>query len=135
VELQSEYFLPREHAAAAIATLRQVGDLIAPVLQISELRTVRADDLWLSPAYGRDSVTFHFTWVADLAAVVPVMRAVEERLGPFQPRPHWGKLTLMAPHEIIASYPRGTDFRKLVATLDPRGKFGNDFLAAFFPAG
>ena len=39
------------------------------MLQISEIRTVAADDLWLSPAHGRDTVAFHFTWKPDEAAV------------------------------------------------------------------
>ena len=63
-ELQSEYFVPREHAAAAIDAMRVIGDRLAPVLMVSELRTVAADDLWLSPTYGRDSLALHFTWVA-----------------------------------------------------------------------
>ncbi|MEU7585777.1 FAD-binding protein [Micromonospora sp. NPDC049230] len=133
VELQSEYFLPRESAAAAITALRGLADMMAPVLQISELRAVRGDELWLSPAYGRDTVTVHFTWVDDLAAVTPVIEAVEERLRPFQPRPHWGKLTRMRPDEIVAAYPRATDFAKLVETMDPDGTFGNAFVEALFP--
>ncbi|MEJ3744825.1 FAD-binding protein [Actinomycetes bacterium KLBMP 9797] len=132
-ELQTEYFVPREHGAAAIGALRRLGDLMAPVLQISELRAVRGDDLWLSPAYGRDTVALHFTWVDDLPAVLPVIGAVEARLGPLGPRPHWGKLTLMSPGEILDRYPRAADFAKLGATLDPAGKFGNAFVEALFP--
>ena len=44
---------PREHAVAAVHALRALGDRIAPVLQICEIRTVAADELWLSPAYGQ----------------------------------------------------------------------------------
>lgn len=131
-ELQSEYFVPRDRAGAAIAAVRQVGELLAPVLQISELRSVRGDDLWLSPAYGRDSVTLHFTWVDDLAAVLPVIGAVEARLRPLQARPHWGKLTTIPPDEIVAAYPRATDFHKLKNALDPDGKFRNSFVDALF---
>src|ERR1700722_11669879 len=72
-ELQSEVFLPRTVAKQAIVALREIGGLVAPALLVSEIRTVRADDLWLSPAYGRDSVAFHFTWIVDEAAVLPAV--------------------------------------------------------------
>ena len=47
-----------------------ISDVVAPVVQISEVRTIAADELWLSPAYQRDSVGLHFTWIDDLAAVM-----------------------------------------------------------------
>jgi alditol oxidase len=133
-ELQSELFLPRAHAPAALAALRSIGELLAPVLQITEVRTVRGDDLWLSPAYGRDSVTFHFTWVKDVAAVAPVLAAVEELLLPLGARPHWAKLTTVAPPDIIACYERAAEFGRLMRRHDPDLKFRNSFVDSFFPA-
>src|SRR5262249_12969078 len=59
-EIQSEYLVPRARAAEAITAVRELGPLIAPVLQISEIRTVAADGLWLSAAYGTDVVALHF---------------------------------------------------------------------------
>jgi alditol oxidase len=129
-ELQSEFFVPREQAPAAFAELRGLGELLAPVLQISEVRTVRADQLWLSGAYHRDSVTLHFTWVKDWPAVRPVLSEVEHRLEPFSPRPHWGKLTTSAPSSLLARYPQGRQFSLLAARLDPDGVFRNPFLTA-----
>ncbi|MDI1465330.1 FAD-binding protein [Catellatospora sp. KI3] len=126
-ELQSEFFMPRESAPAAYAALEPIAPLIAPVLQISEIRTVAADDLWLSPAYGRDSVAFHFTWIADAAAVAPVLAAVEQALSPFTPRPHWGKVFSLDPAQVRAAYPRLPDFLDLRAALDPQGRFRNPF--------
>ncbi|MFJ9606884.1 D-arabinono-1,4-lactone oxidase [Kitasatospora sp. NPDC101176] len=134
-ELQSEYYLPREAAPAAIAAVRELGELVAPVLHVAELRTVRADDLWLSPAYRRDSATFHFTWVRDLPAVRPVLEAVERRLMPLGARPHWGKLTAAAPAATAAGYRRAADFAALAHRLDPDGKFRNGFVDALFPRG
>jgi len=128
-ELQSEYFLPRAVAPTAIAALRDLGERVSPVLQIAEVRTVRGDDLWLSPAYGRDSVTFHFTWVRDLDRVWPVIADVEERLVPLGARPHWGKLTGLSGPEIAAGYDRAGDFGGLLEKFDPDGKFGNRFVA------
>jgi hypothetical protein len=90
-ELQSEYLVPRERSVEALAAVGAIAERVAPVLQISELRTVAADELWLSPSYHRDSLAIHFTWIRDEAAVLPVVAAVEEALRPVQPRPHWGR--------------------------------------------
>jgi xylitol oxidase len=127
-ELQTEYLLPRERAVEAFEALATVADQIAPVLQVSEIRTIAADEFWLSPAFGRDSVAFHFTWVKDDAAVRPVMGAVEERLAPFDPRPHWGKLFGVKPDDVAARYAKLPQFRELARRYDPSGKFRNAFV-------
>ncbi len=132
-ELQSEYYVARDRAGAAVAAIRGIADLLAPVLRVCELRVVRGDDLWLSPAYRRDSVTLHFTWRHDPAAMMPALSAVEDQLRPLGARPHWGKLTAMPPAEVISRYPRAADFGELTRTMDPGGKFTNDFLRALFP--
>lgn len=124
-ELQSEFLVPRDAGAAALAAIDRIRDRVAAVLQICELRTVAADDLWLSPSYGRDSLAIHFTWVKDHDAVDPVIAAVQEALAPFDPRPHWGKLFV-----VNGRYPRMADFRELMHQYDPGGKFTNDFISA-----
>ncbi|GAA3192273.1 FAD-binding protein [Actinocorallia longicatena] len=129
-ELQSEWLLPRERAAEAIAALRELGPLVAPVLHISEIRTVRGDDLWLSPAYGSDRVALHFTWHKDPGAVRPVLAAVESALTPLGGRPHWGKITGTPPAALAERYERFPAFARLVRESDPEGKFGNAFLDA-----
>jgi xylitol oxidase len=126
-ELQSEFAMPRAHLREAVEALRAVGDLIRPALQISEVRTVAADDLWLSPFHGRDSVAVHFTWVKDWTVVRPALRRVEEALAPFDPRPHWGKLFTRWP-----SCPPA--FAELVGRYDPDGRFGNDYLRRLMDA-
>ncbi|MGW0214887.1 FAD-binding protein [Micromonospora chokoriensis] len=132
-ELQSEYHVPRTAAADALAALDDVAHLIAPVLLVCELRTVAADELWLSPNHRRDSFVVHFTWIGDTAAVLPVVAAVEERLAPFAPRPHWGKVFVTDPAELAARYPRYADFAALLADLDPKNKFQTDLLNHYFP--
>ncbi|MFD5789191.1 D-arabinono-1,4-lactone oxidase [Streptomyces sp. NPDC127037] len=131
-ELQSEYFVARADAVAAYEALARLRDRIAPVLQISEIRTVAADDLWLSPAHGRDSVAFHFTWVPDAAAVAPVVAGIEEALAPFGARPHWGKVFSTAPEVLRTLYPRYADFEALMIRYDPEGTFRNPFLDRCF---
>ncbi|MDA0564557.1 FAD-binding protein [Streptomonospora sp. S1-112] len=127
-ELQAEYLLPRRHAVAALQALSAVRARIAPVLQVCEVRTVAADDLWLSPNSGRATVGVHFTLVRDLEAVRPVLALVEERLAPFGALPHWGKLFGTAPDVLRAGYPRLPEFLALARRYDPRGKFGNAYL-------
>jgi xylitol oxidase len=122
-EIQSEYHLPRAHAAAAIEVVRGLADTVRPVLQVSEIRTIAADRLWMSPQYERDTVALHFTWERRPAAVERAVAALEAALEPFSPRPHWGKLFLSAPR-----YERLADFAALAERLDPRGAFRNAWL-------
>ncbi|WP_181806582.1 FAD-binding protein [Streptomyces shenzhenensis] len=128
-ELQSEYLLPRPAALDALHAVDGIRRTVAPVLQTCEVRTVAADEQWLSPAHGRDSVALHFTWVDDPAAVLPVVRRLEEALEPFGPRPHWGKVFAVPADQVRRRYPRLGDFRALARDLDPAGKFTNPFVA------
>ncbi|AWW36969.1 FAD-binding protein [Streptomyces sp. AS58] len=127
-ELQSEYLMPRSSAPAALAALDAIRADVAPVLQTCEVRTVAADAQWLSPSYGRDTVAVHFTWVEDTAAVLPVVRRVEEALDGFGARPHWGKVFTVPASVLRERYPRLADFRALAGELDPAGKFRNAFV-------
>jgi xylitol oxidase len=124
-EIQSEYLLPREHALDAIGVLRGMADRITPLLQVTEIRMIAADRLWMSSQYERDTVGVHFTWVRDQAAVEAVLAEIEPELAQFGARPHWGKLFLSAPE-----YPRAADFLGLCERYDPRGAFRNDWFNA-----
>jgi len=133
-ELQSEYLLPRQVAAGAFDAVASLGALMAPVLQIAEIRTVAPDDLWLSPSFQRDTVALHFTWIKNAAAVTPVIAALEHLLTPLGARPHWAKVFGMPPHVVRALYPRSADFQDLLSSYDPDGKFRNGFIDKYFPA-
>jgi xylitol oxidase len=127
-ELQSEYHLPREQAVAALQALRSLAGAIRPVLQVSELRTVAADRLWMSPQHGRETLSVHFTWHKDWPAVRRALVEVEAALAPFGARPHWGKLFLARAADLAPLYGRLDDFTALAGRLDPRGVFVNDWL-------
>jgi alditol oxidase len=129
-ELQAEYFVALSDLAAALEALDPISDRIASVLLISEVRTIAADELWLSPCYRRDSAAIHFTWKPDAAAVEPVLDLIEERLAPFGVRPHWAKLFRLSPAVLRTRYARLSDFIRLMADLDPTGKFRNDTIDA-----
>jgi xylitol oxidase len=127
-ELQSEYLVPRRQGKAALRAVSQLRGLIAPVLQVSEIRAVADDTLWLSPCYRQECVAFHFTWKNDWPAVQKILPAIEEGLAPFGARPHWGKLFTTASERLNELFVRLPDFRNLLAVYDPKGKFRNSFL-------
>jgi alditol oxidase len=133
-ELQSEYFVSRDRAAEAFEALRALGNQLAPVLQVSEVRTIAADDLWLSPSQGRDTVALHFTWIQDENAVLPVAAAIEEALNPLDARPHWGKVFAADAAYLRTAYPKVPDFLDLAAKYDPTSKFRNPYLDTYLPA-
>lgn len=130
-ELQSEYFVPREHGVAALHALNNIRDQIAPLLMVSEIRTIAADDLWLSPCYGRACVGVHFTWHRDWPAVQQVLPLIEDALAPFGVRPHWGKLFTMSPAAVQANYSKLPEFQRLLGMYDPAGKFRNEFMNTY----
>ncbi|MDA0196564.1 MAG: FAD-binding protein [Bacteroidetes bacterium] len=127
-ELQSEFFVPRHHAVEAILAINKLADLLGPHLFISEIRTVAADNLWMSTAYQRPSAIIHFTWKQDWEAVSKLLPIIERKLAPFDVRPHWGKLFTIDPKVLQSRYDRYDDFMKLVKEFDPQGKFRNAFL-------
>ncbi|MDM7832283.1 D-arabinono-1,4-lactone oxidase [Cellulomonas edaphi] len=122
-EIQTEYFVDRRDAADAIRAVRALADRIAPVLLITELRTVAADDLWLSPAYQRDVLAIHFTWQNRPDDVRALLPAIEAALAPFGARPHWGKFHGMGAEDVRRVTPRLDDARALFERLDPGGVF------------
>jgi len=128
-ELQTEYLIPREHGYQAVLAVEKLRDKITPHLFVTELRTIAADQLWMSTAYRQPSLAIHFTWKPEWPEVSQVLPLIEQQLAPFNPRPHWGKLFTLPSAKIQMQYPRLTDFEALVKDLDPTAKFRNDFLA------
>ena len=127
-ELQSEYFVPLHHAVEAISAVARLGKQIGPHLFITEIRTIAADNLWMSPCHNQTSVTIHFTWKQETAAVLKLLPLIEKELSPFNARPHWGKIFTMSPKVLESRYEKLNDFKKIVAEYDPHGKFRNGFL-------
>ncbi|MGI9822696.1 FAD-binding protein [Agromyces sp. Marseille-Q5079] len=129
-ELQSEFLVPRARAAEALRVVRSLATSIAPLLQVCEIRTVAADELWLSAAYGRETVGIHFTWLPDQPAVEALLPTLQAALAPLEARPHWGKLfdVAEAAERMPQLYPRWHDFAGLRASLDPEGVFRNELL-------
>jgi alditol oxidase len=127
-ELQSEYFVSRQNAVEAILAIERLRDHVSPHLLISELRTVGADQLWMSPCYNRPSLAIHFTWKPDWDSVRRVLPMIERELAPYKARPHWGKLFTLDPAQLQDRYEKLPDFKNLLMEHDPGAKFRNDFL-------
>jgi xylitol oxidase len=128
-ELQSEFLVPRSSIIPALTAVRELGARIAPLLLITEVRTMSADQLWLSGAYDTDAVGIHFTWKKLPTEVGELLPDIEAVLLPLGARPHWGKVFAAGVDQLAPLYPRFDDFRALVAKYDPNGLFGNNFLS------
>src|ERR1700720_3371201 len=122
-ELQSEYFVPRQHAVEAILAVERLREQVSPHLLISEIRAIAADELWLSPCYEQPCVTIHFTWKQDWPAVRKLLPVIEKELVPFRARPHWGKLFTTSSAELKDIYKKMPEFIELSRKYDPLGKY------------
>ncbi len=127
-ELQAEFFVPRQQAVEAIKAITTLRDEIKPVLMITEIRTIAADQLWMSPCYHQDSVAIHFTLKQDVEGVNALLPKIEAQLTPFNAKPHWGKLFTLSPETLKSRYEKFNDFQQLINRYDPEGKFRNAFL-------
>lgn len=127
-ELQAEYFVPRPNGYDAIAAVYALRDKVNPLIQISEVRSIAADDLLMSPFRGQDSIAIHFTWKKDWDGVKSVLPLIENALAPYNVRPHWGKLFTIDPKVLQGRYPQLDEFKTLIKRFDPEGKFRNEFI-------
>ena len=127
-EIQSEFFVPRVSGYEAILAVESLRDRITPHLLITEIRTIAADTLWMSPAWKQDSMSIHFTWKPETAEVLKVLPLIEARLAPFNARPHWAKVFTMPPSRIREVYSNIPQFQALAKQFDPAGKFRNQFI-------
>jgi xylitol oxidase len=120
--------VPRQHAFQALCAIDRLREYISPLLHVSEVRTIAADNLWMSPCYKQESVAIHFTWKPNWGAVQQVLPMIEQQLEPFHARPHWAKLFAMPPARLQTLYEKLPDFQQLLLHYDPQGKFRNAFL-------
>lgn len=131
-ELQTEYFIPFEFAWEGFKAIEKLNARISPHLYVSEIRSIAADDLWISPFYKKTCVAFHFTWKQDWNEVKVLLPMIEEALEPYKPLPHWGKLFSLQPQVLQRRVERLNDFKGLMVEQDPQGKFRNHFIDSIF---
>jgi xylitol oxidase len=130
-EIQTEYMVPRQHAVEGLRVLNRLSEQIAPLLQASEVRTIAADTLWMSPYYKQECVALHFTWKSDWPGISKLLPQMEEGFEPLKARPHWGKTFTMPAARVQSLYERLPDFQQLLREYDPQGKFRNAFLDSY----
>ncbi len=129
---EMEYNIPAQQFASALAEIEAVisRERFAVNFPV-ECRFVRGDDIWLSPAYQRDSA-YIAVHVYQGMPYEPYFHAIEEIFQRYDGRPHWGKLHTLTAAALATRYPRWRDFLRVRAALDPQGVFLNDYLRRLF---
>ena len=125
---EMEYALPREHLVQAVRDIRAMIERTGLLISFPvEVRAVAADDIPLSPAYGRDTgyIAVH---VFNKLEYEPYFREVEAIMNQFEGRPHWGKLHFQTAETLRPRYPLWDRFIAVRERLDPDGLFGNAYL-------
>jgi xylitol oxidase len=125
-ELQSEFFVDSRDAAAGFAAIEKIAHNFGEKLLVTEVRSMAEDKFWMSQAYGRETVSFHFTWKNDYE-VPYLVSLIEEALAPYNFRVHIGKVFNVESDHFHATYPKFADFVAYVKRVDPNGKFQNQF--------
>src|SRR5258708_17965137 len=129
-ELQTEYFVPRDRGYEAILAVEKLRDQITPHLFVTELRTIAADNLWMSMAHQRPSLAIHFTWKPEWREVSKILPKIEAQLEPLGARPHWGKLFTIPPARLQARYTRLAEVKASLKRYDTQRKCRNEFLSS-----
>ena len=125
---EMEYSIPAEYGIDCIrevlATIKKQNiDVIFPI----EYRYIKADDIWLSPFYGRDAcaISVHQFHAREYKSYFSLNEPIFLK---YEGRPHPGKLHTLSAPEFTARYPRWNDFLRVRQEMDPEGKFLNSYL-------
>lgn len=129
---EMEYCIPLEYAKEAISEARQIIERKQHIVHFPiECRTVKEDDIWLSPSFKRTSFYMAFHMYKGMA-YEPYFRDIEALMDKYKGRPHWGKLHNKNQKELIDLYPKLPDFLKLRLKHDPDAIFMNDYTKLLF---
>jgi FAD/FMN-containing dehydrogenase len=130
---EMEYALPASSGPDCFRALREcIARDFAGLRWPLEYRCVAADDLWISPAAGRDTVTISVHQGVD-APDEPLFRACEEIFRRYDARPHWGKVHYQSGAELAALHPRWRDWWSVRDRFDPEGRFLSPYLESLRP--
>ncbi|MFI0397335.1 D-arabinono-1,4-lactone oxidase [Paracoccus jiaweipingae] len=126
--VETEWHVPAEAGAQALADVISVVERDFPQVYFPmEVRSVAADDLWLSPFYQRPSVSIavHHEAGQPCQALFDAVQAVMMR---HDGRPHWGKCHGLDAAQLKPLYPRWDEAMQIRRDLDPRGRFLSPYL-------
>jgi FAD/FMN-containing dehydrogenase len=131
---EMEYNIPAEHLQAVIREMQECIALHRFKVHFPiECRFVHADDIWLSPAYERESCYVAVPMYRGME-YKEYFRHIEEIFRRYQGRPHWGKIHMQTAESLSQLYPRWNDFQGIRDSLDPHGVFLNSYLRELFDA-
>lgn len=97
-----------------------------------EYRTLAADDVWLSTAYERDTVTISVHQDVNLPDG-DYYRACEEIFVDFDGRPHWGKANYLSGEQLARQHTKWDDWWRVRDSVDPQGTFLNPYMRSIRP--
>lgn len=129
---EMEYQLPVQHGLACFEEILSVlKKHKVPMFFPIEFRYVKADDIWLSPFYQRDSVSIsiHQFYKQNYATIFDLVEPIFFKHGG---RPHWGKLHSLGAEQLQSLYPKWDDFMRVRQQLDPTQKWLNTYLEQLF---
>lgn len=127
-----EFAVPAGNGPECLLAIRQLMQQKHPeVMWPIEYRTLAADDIWLSPAYHRDTVTISIHQAADLPHQ-DFFADAEEIFREFDGRPHWGKMHSYTAEDLRQLYPMWNQFQQVRQKIDPTGRFLNPYLQKLF---
>jgi len=133
--VEMEFAVPAADGPACMHEIRALMQEHHPDVQWPvEYRTLAADDLWLSPAYARQSVTISIHQAAGLP-YADFFNDAEAIFCHYRGRPHWGKLHSRAAADFQKLYPHWADFQAVRQKLDPKEVFLNPHLQSIFAGG
>lgn len=130
---EMEYSVPLDAGPTVMAAIRTlVMTEFADMPWAIEYRTVAADEVWLSTAYRRPTVTIslHHDVAADEE---PFYRRAEQIFAAHDGRPHWGKVNHLDGGQLGALHERWNDWWRARDQLDPGGTFLNPYLRSIRP--
>lgn len=96
-----------------------------------EFRWVKGDDIYLSPAYGYDTVFISCHMYLGMPYET-YFRGAEEIFIGYEGRPHWGKMHTQKASYLKRKYPKWEDFLKVRQEMDSEGMFLNTHLKEIF---
>ncbi|KAF9972100.1 hypothetical protein BGZ73_004817 [Actinomortierella ambigua] len=134
----TEWAIPWSKTSDALMALEQYierdQDGKKPCIRVHspvEIRFVKKDDIWLSPAYGVNTCYIGLIMYRPYGTAVPYRQlwtGFERIMSSFGGRPHWAKAHSVTYDELRVSYPKLDQFTQVRKELDPSGMFMNDYL-------
>ena len=131
---EMEFAVPYDRSLDCLDEIRELVISEFPEVRMPlEYRTVAADDVWLSPAYERETATISVHRLIEFDDR-PYFEACERVFARYDGRPHWGKMHSSSGDELAAAHPRWADWWAVRDTADPTGTFLNDVLRSWQPS-